>query len=398
MPLIGGRLRFRVLCRPRAALTTLTLVTLGAGGLIPLFTDQAGAVTTVFVNELHYDNASADAGEGLEIAGPAGTDLAGWTTQLYNGLNGSTYGSVVALTGILPDQQGGFGTAWFPIEGIQNGSPDGFALVDPSGAVVQFSSYEGTFTGTEGPASGLVSQDIGVAEDGTEPTGQSLQLIGTGSTAEEFAWSGAATATPSAVNDGQSFAGGECTINGTEASETLTGTTGADHICGAGGNDTLIGLGGDDLLDGGEGDDTLRGGAGDDTLLGAAGNDRLEGAGGDDVLDGGDGMDTADYVAAPGDVTVDLELGSSHGAAGVDALTGLERIFGSQTGDDHLTGRDDQANSLFGRGGNDGLFGRAGNDRLYGGPGDDYHEGGQGNDLCSDLEGSANEFVNCERR
>ena len=30
---------------------------------------------TVFINEIHYDDAGGDAGEGVEIAGPAGTDL-----------------------------------------------------------------------------------------------------------------------------------------------------------------------------------------------------------------------------------------------------------------------------------------------------------------------------------
>ena len=40
---------------------------------------------SVFINEIHYDNASTDAGEAIEVAGPAGTNLAGWTLLLYNG-------------------------------------------------------------------------------------------------------------------------------------------------------------------------------------------------------------------------------------------------------------------------------------------------------------------------
>ena len=32
------------------------------------------AGTTVFINELHYDNAGTDSGEFIEIAGPSGTD------------------------------------------------------------------------------------------------------------------------------------------------------------------------------------------------------------------------------------------------------------------------------------------------------------------------------------
>ena len=35
--------------------------------------------TAVFINELHYDDAGNDSGEGVEIAGPAGTSLTGYT-------------------------------------------------------------------------------------------------------------------------------------------------------------------------------------------------------------------------------------------------------------------------------------------------------------------------------
>lgn len=40
--------------------------------------------TAVFINEIHYDNAGTDTGEFVEIAGPAGTDLSGWTLVLHN--------------------------------------------------------------------------------------------------------------------------------------------------------------------------------------------------------------------------------------------------------------------------------------------------------------------------
>lgn len=32
---------------------------------------------TVWINEIHYDNTGDDVDEGVEIAGPAGTDLTG---------------------------------------------------------------------------------------------------------------------------------------------------------------------------------------------------------------------------------------------------------------------------------------------------------------------------------
>ena len=46
---------------------------------------------TVFINEIHYDNDGADISEGVEIAGPAGTDLTGYTLLLLNGNGGSVY-------------------------------------------------------------------------------------------------------------------------------------------------------------------------------------------------------------------------------------------------------------------------------------------------------------------
>ena len=83
----------------------------------------------------------------------------------------------------------------------------------------------------------------------------------------------------------------ECTIRGTDRSETLTGTGGRDVICGKGGNDRLRGMGGDDVLLGGDGHDLVEGGAGNDTLQGDKGNDALAGGDGNDSLSGGDGHD-----------------------------------------------------------------------------------------------------------
>ena len=170
----------------------------------------AGAVvdpsSTVFINELHYDNSGTDAGEAVEIAAPAGTDLTGWTVVLYNGNGGTSY-DTDALNGVVADQAGGFGTVvlTYPTNGIQNGAPDGVALVDPMGAVEQFLSYEGTFTAVSGPADGLTSTDIGIAQAGTEPVGSSLSLTGTGGTYGSFSWTATASNSFGSVNAGQTF-------------------------------------------------------------------------------------------------------------------------------------------------------------------------------------------------
>ena len=125
--------------------------------------------------------------EGVEIAGSAGLDLSGWSLALYNGNGGAVYGTV-ALGGVLPEQGEGLGTLWFAVAGLQNGSPDGLALIDPAGSVVELSSYEGTLAAVGGPAGGLLSVDIGVSEDGATALGSALQLAGSGTARGAFAW------------------------------------------------------------------------------------------------------------------------------------------------------------------------------------------------------------------
>lgn len=161
---------------------------------------QAGPV---FINEIHYDNTGADTGEAIEIAGPAGTDLSGWSIELYSGSTGARY-RTTPLSGSLPGQQNGLGTLAFFIAGIQNGAPDGIALIN-AGTVVQFLSYEGTFVAVDSSASGLTSTDIGVFEPGDTPLGNSLQLTGSGRSYADFAWSSPSASTFGAINSGQTF-------------------------------------------------------------------------------------------------------------------------------------------------------------------------------------------------
>ncbi|WP_305789595.1 ExeM/NucH family extracellular endonuclease [Symbioplanes lichenis] len=124
------------------------------------------ADVTPFISEIHYDNAGTDSGEAIEVEAGA-TDLAGWSIVLYNGNGGASYGTL-ALSGT--------GVVSVAAAGLQNGDPDGLALVAPDKTVVEFLSYGGTFAATNGPASGKTSADIGVKESGV-PTGFSLQKI-----------------------------------------------------------------------------------------------------------------------------------------------------------------------------------------------------------------------------
>lgn len=169
-------------------------------------TDTTAAATDLWVNEIHYDNASTDTGEFIELAGRAGLDLTGWRIVLYNGNGGVPYDER-PLVGLLPDEVLGIGTVSlsYPSNGIQNG-PDAVALVTPEDSVAQFLSYEGAVIATGGPADGLTSTDIGVEETGTTPVGHSVSLTGTGRVAADFAWASPAPASPGGLNMGQVIA------------------------------------------------------------------------------------------------------------------------------------------------------------------------------------------------
>ena len=170
--------------------------------------EATGFGASAWINEFHYDNTGGDVGEFFEVAGTAGTDLAGYTIELYNGSNGSLY-NTINLSGIIPEEICGYGALDFqlPSNGIQNGGPDGFALVQDGVVVTFLSSYEGEFMAMEGTASGMMSTDIGVSEPGSTPIGQSLQLTGTGANGADFAWSGPSAASPGALNADQIMEG-----------------------------------------------------------------------------------------------------------------------------------------------------------------------------------------------
>ena len=155
-----------------------------------------------WINEIHYDNTGADSQEGFEIAGVAGTSLAGWQVVSYNGSGGTVVASL-GLGGVLPDAGDGFGFLWFDMTPLQNGPADALALVDPSGAVVEFLSWEGVLTPGEGPALGMGSTDIGQSESSSTALGDSLQRVGTGGAGADFSWAAPAAHTRAAVNTGQ---------------------------------------------------------------------------------------------------------------------------------------------------------------------------------------------------
>ena len=176
----------------------VTAQTTGGGG--------GGSPTTAWINEIHYDNKGSDQGEFVEIAGLAGTDVSGWSLEAYNGNGGLIY-KVVNLSGIIADQENCIGTIDFTFSGLQNGAPDGISLVDSQGNVLDFISYEGSFTANNGAANGMTSNDISVAESSSTKKGRSLQMGGNGASASDFTWEAPQTATKGQVNRNQTFDG-----------------------------------------------------------------------------------------------------------------------------------------------------------------------------------------------
>jgi Ca2+-binding RTX toxin-like protein len=153
-------------------------------------------------------------------------------------------------------------------------------------------------------------------------------------------------------------------VNGSNLrGDDLTGDRFANYLAGYGGNDIIDAMAGNDWLIGGSGDDWLQGG------LGA------------DVMDGGTGDDAANYYTSAAGVIVNLTTGiGAGGLADGDTLSGIERVNGSDLGNDDLTG-DAFDNLLAGYGRNDIIDAMAGNDWLFGGAGDDWLQGGLGADV-----------------
>lgn len=171
--------------------------------LVTLLAAGETQALTPWINEFHYDDAGGDTGEFVEIAIPTSfTELASVALTLYNGGDGRSYGSHPLGTFSPGTTEGGLTFYSKLITGIQNGAPDGMALSWSAGA--QFISYEGSFLAANGPAAGMTSMDIGVAQsDAGAPDGSSLGLVGLGDHYDDFVWTAIGTATPGIANFGQ---------------------------------------------------------------------------------------------------------------------------------------------------------------------------------------------------
>ncbi len=163
-----------------------------------------------WINEIHYDNFGTDENEFIEVVieNADSYNLADFAVSLYNGNDGAVYDTKTLdqfTKGATVDNFTFFYYT-YPVNGIQNGQPDGMALSYQGNLISgQFLSYEGTLTAVDGPANGLTSTDIMVSEP--DSVGYSLQLGGSGTTYDAFGWQDPLPATPGAINANQQFSG-----------------------------------------------------------------------------------------------------------------------------------------------------------------------------------------------
>ncbi|GAB5550151.1 MAG: hypothetical protein SangKO_099110 [Sandaracinaceae bacterium] len=201
----------------------------------------------LWINEIHHSNDGPDVGEGVEIAGRAGTDLYGYRVWTYSGYgalyqidgDGTDGSPAIAFRGIIDDEGGGasgqpgYGAVWARAERLRGGC-QGLALTDPDGIVLQFLSTGGCqfnatggpvfdaaeniapgagspphpdslawSTGIRGPRPGPGQPHRRVQEWSTLPAGHSIQLSGSGTTYADFDWLGPLPASPGRLNDYQ---------------------------------------------------------------------------------------------------------------------------------------------------------------------------------------------------
>jgi hypothetical protein len=172
-----------------------------------LLTSITSHASLIFINEIHYDNSGADKDEFVELAGSAGLNLLDWSLKFYNGSSGLVYKTFTIDDVTLDDSHNGFGFLAISVSGIQNGAAngigDGIAIVNSNNKVMQFLSYEGAFEAKNGPALGILSNNISISQS-SYPVGKSIQLISSGKSHDEFEWS-IEDNTYGTVNIGQNF-------------------------------------------------------------------------------------------------------------------------------------------------------------------------------------------------
>jgi Ca2+-binding RTX toxin-like protein len=178
---------------------------------------------------------------------------------------------------------------------------------------------------------------------------------------------------------------GDDTLNGDDGNDIIIGNQGEDTISGGDDEDRILGNEDDDDIAGNEGDDEIQGNEGDDDIYGDDRNLASAASGRDDIV-GGEGED--DVWGGPGEDVILGDLAeifrdqASLGADPFEAPDDETPLFLLEPGagfDDNLNGGDD-ADLIYGQGGDDTINGDDGDDDLHGNDGEDIMSGNAGAD------------------
>ena len=360
----------------------------GAGDAYVVFGHASGFAANLDLSTLTGTN-------GFEIVGEASGDLAGFSVASAGDVNGDGYADMI-IGAQSASPQGHKSGAAYVVFGKAAGFPaninlssltgaDGFRI---SGAGLY--DYAGRSVASAGDVNGDGFDDVVVGAFDADINGTrsgaayvvfgkasgfaaNIDLAGLDGTSG-FRLDGAALgdATGIAVS-------GAGDINGDGLPDLIVGADQADPHGSVSGSSYVVlgrlpdaavtrtGTADSQHLVGGNFADVLSGGGGNDRLYGNGGNDLLVGGPGNDSFIGSSGTDAVSYQAALAGVTVSLLLTTPQNTlgAGVDTLTGVEKLVGSAFADTLTAGA---AGST--------LNGGPGADVLIGGPGSDILNGG----------------------
>lgn len=132
-----------------------------------------------YISEIHYRNAGPDANEFVEvICKEASAEFVRDFKVFFYGSSGEFYASRRLSAFSVESCEGGICYAVLAASSgdrFQQDSGSGIALVDASDRLIEFLTYGGSTTGTNGPAEGFTSVDIGVEETEDSSSTDSLQ-------------------------------------------------------------------------------------------------------------------------------------------------------------------------------------------------------------------------------
>ncbi len=179
----------------------------------------------IIFSEIDYDQPGTDSNEFLELRIINTTTISSCEIRLINGANNSVY-DTIDLAGTwgpnkyltigstnISNRDLTFGSGSCASNCLQNGTPDGFALVDTSGSgtIVWFYSYEGTITGYDaGDGNAVDSTNLPVSENNNSPNKSIINGPTAGvsdSTTTELPTPGAANQKSDGTPNAISFAG-----------------------------------------------------------------------------------------------------------------------------------------------------------------------------------------------